>query len=77
MAVLHRARPGDEVHVMRVTGDGRLAMAKPCADCQRKLLAAGITKVRYTDAAGNWQSLDLRRINVDVPRAQPSRAEGF
>ena len=38
--------------VTRRTKDGKLAMARPCAGCQRALATFGIREVRYTDEYG-------------------------
>ena len=58
MNVLRFAQPGDELEVMRFIKNG-LAMAKPCVHCQRYIVESGITKVSYTDEAGEWTDLKV------------------
>jgi len=43
---------GAEVWVARVTASGEMAMAKPCADCQRTLRRAGVRRVTYSAGEG-------------------------
>lgn len=47
--------PGSTVWVARVARcDGEWAMAKPCRGCERRLKAAGVSRVVYTIGPGEW-----------------------
>lgn len=59
MAVLHLARPGDEIEIMRWRRDGTLAMARPCTHCQYHLKRSGVHKVVYSDNNGQMSVLRL------------------
>lgn len=41
------------LYVARVHADGTIHMARPCPDCQRILLAAGVYRVWYSNEKGN------------------------
>ena len=43
----------------RVTRTGKMAMAKPCKNCEELLRKAGIRKVKYSDSAGIIQTMKL------------------
>lgn len=51
-SALMAAIPGDSLIVLRFRFDGSLAMAKPCADCQRAIDAAGIKRVWFSNERG-------------------------
>ena len=60
MNVLRFAKPGDELEVVRFKKcDHNLTMAKPCLLCMLYMKKAGITKVRYTNWAGQWEEINL------------------
>jgi hypothetical protein len=44
----HKLNPGSTVWVSRVRRDGTLGMARPCPSCERRLRAAGVSRVVYT-----------------------------
>lgn len=47
--------PDSVVWVARVARcDGEWAMAKPCRGCERRLRAAGVSRVVYTIGPGEW-----------------------
>ncbi len=47
------------IYVVRVTRRGVIRMAKPCGDCQKKLKAAGLRKVVYTNRNGKPRKMVL------------------
>jgi len=60
MNVLRFAEPGDELEVMRFKKCAHaFAMAKPCLFCMKHIRASGISKVRYTNEAGEWEELKV------------------
>ena len=59
MDALIAAQPGDTLEVMRWLKNGTLTMAMPCEHCQKWIRQRGISKVRYTDWDGQWQTLAL------------------
>lgn len=51
---------GATVYVARIRrDDGRLAMAKPCANCERLLRNKNVSKVFYTIAEGEFGVLEF------------------
>jgi len=56
---LRKIYNNDVLYVARFTKDGKVSMAKPCKYCQEYLKRKGISKVRYTDWAGEWQRMTL------------------
>lgn len=65
ISVLHAARPGDVIEVIRWRAkDRRRTMAHPCLNCMYQMKKHGISKVRYTDWEGRWQVIDLRKIDI-------------
>ena len=60
MLALRYYRKGDTIEVLRFNKAGKATMAKPCKHCQRALIKAGVTKIRYTDWFGNFQTLKLK-----------------
>jgi deoxycytidylate deaminase len=61
MDVLRFAQPGDDLEVMRFkkSGDG-VTMAKPCRHCQDFIRQSQIRKVRFTNASGQWEELEMK-----------------
>ncbi len=58
MNVLRFAQPGDIVEVMRFSKcSHELTMAKPCPLCMKHLKESGISKVRYTNWQGDWETI--------------------
>lgn len=58
-SVLHVAKPGDELVVIRWKKNGEPTMSLPCPSCQQYLKEAGIKTVYYTDWDGEFQKLKL------------------
>lgn len=52
--------PGSTVWVARVRPGGMWAIAKPCAGCELRLRAAGVSRVVYTIAPNEWGVIDLK-----------------
>ena len=52
-------RPGLTLWSYRLTRSGKLAMARPCPDCQKLLLESGVTKICYSDGQGQIQKMRL------------------
>lgn len=52
-------RPGLVLWSYRLAKGGRLAMAKPCEDCQSLMRSDGVLRVRYSDSEGKIQNLKL------------------
>jgi deoxycytidylate deaminase len=60
MNVLRFAQPGDEIEVIRFSKCGKhMTMAKPCFHCEREIRRSGITSVKYTNWAGEWEVLNI------------------
>ena len=58
MNVLRFAKPGDVIEVMRFSQcSHEVTMAKPCPHCMKHLKASGISKVRYTNWEGDWETI--------------------
>lgn len=53
-------RKNCKIFSVRFTKTGKLAMAKPCDECQKYLKANGIKKVTYSDSSGQLQVLRIR-----------------
>jgi deoxycytidylate deaminase len=52
-------RKGCKLWSIRVTKGGKLAMAKPCADCEEYLRRNGIKAVWYSNDAGQIERMKL------------------
>ena len=50
---------GAIVWVARATKDGQLALAKPCANCQRTLRRRGVLKVIYSTGPDDYEVMIL------------------
>ncbi len=50
---------GAEVWVARVYRNGELAMARPCAVCQRFLRSVGVARVYYSTGYGHFAVLEV------------------
>ena len=50
---------GSIVYVVRLRRDGSLAMAKPCADCEKALRSKHVKEVWYSTADGAVDKLEL------------------
>jgi len=37
-----------------------MTMAKPCRFCMKHLKNSGISKIRYTNWEGDWETIDLK-----------------
>ena len=62
MNVLRFAKPGDVIEVMRFSKcSHERTMAKPCDICMQHLIKSGISKVRYTNWEGEWETLEIKR----------------
>lgn len=48
---------GASIFVVRLTPAGTARMAKPCPECQKVILAAGISKIFYTNFDGEVEKL--------------------
>ena len=60
MNVLRFAEPGDEIEVIRFKKCSHdRTMAKPCGLCMKHLRESGITRIRYTNWLGNWETLEI------------------
>ena len=60
MGVLRFAKPGDFLEVMRWCRDGEtMTMAKPCDLCMKHIEESGISKVRYTNWDGAWETIKI------------------
>ena len=58
--LVRKMTPDSTVWVARVARkDGRWAMAKPCASCERRLRSAGIRRVVYTIGPEEWGVINL------------------
>lgn len=53
-------RRGTRIFSVRFTKTGKLAMAKPCPECQKYLKKHGVKQVTYSDSNGCMQVLRLR-----------------
>lgn len=51
---------GMDLFVTRFTKDGLPAISKPCPYCMVHIKAAGLRRVHYFDANGNWQMLKVK-----------------
>lgn len=61
MNVLRFAEPGDTLEVLRIRKlDKKFAMAKPCTYCMKFIKSAGISKVSFTNEAGDWEDLEFK-----------------
>lgn len=61
MNVLRFAKPGDIIEVIRFSKCGhKMTMAKPCRFCMKHLKNSGISKIRYTNWEGDWETIDLK-----------------
>ena len=58
MDALQFYKPGDRLEVFRWTKNGKLALAKPCKYCMKRIKRLKV-KVRYTNSKGEWESLSL------------------
>ncbi|MFD9286451.1 deaminase [Streptomyces mirabilis] len=65
-AVLRRAArtARSTVYVARVDAAGLPRLAKPCARCQKALLAAGIARVHYTIDPDTVGTLNINKISL-------------
>jgi deoxycytidylate deaminase len=52
-------RTGLVLWSFRVTGTGKLVMAKPCPKCEKLLLENGIHQVRYSNGCGEMVRMKL------------------
>lgn len=52
--------------VVRIRKNGELAMAAPCDVCIRRMKAAGIKAVIYSDVKGDLVELKLNQVESDV-----------
>lgn len=59
MNVLRFAKPGDTLEVMRFRKCHNFAMAKPCSHCMKVIQESGISSVRYTNYAGEWEEMSV------------------
>lgn len=50
---------GADLYVMRFRKNGSIGCSKPCSHCQEAIRTAGIRRVYYTDANGNWQIMKM------------------
>lgn len=58
MNVLRFAKPGDVVEVIRFSKcSHQPTMAKPCPLCMKHMKESGISKVRYTNWQGDWETI--------------------
>ena len=58
--IRRKASPeGCEIYVYRFMADGSYGLAKPCQECQRALLEAGIKRVWYSDYDNQMKTLSL------------------
>lgn len=61
---LQKLWPSERKHTkvvsVRFNKSGKLAMAKPCPECQKYLKKHGVKKVEYSDSNGHMQLLRLR-----------------
>lgn len=53
-------RRSTKIVSVRFNKSGKLAMAKPCPECQKYLKAMGVKKVEYSDSNGRMQLMRLR-----------------
>lgn len=49
------------VYVIRWKKDGTISMAKPCWDCRRRLIEAGVKpeRIHYVDWNGHWKTMGV------------------
>ena len=57
MDALLYAEPGDYLEVIRWSAKGERTMAKPCRFCQAWIKRIPLSRVRYTNAKGEWEYL--------------------
>ncbi len=58
MGVVRFAKRGDILEVMRWGRDGEtMTMSKPCTYCMLQIKKSGISKVRYTNWDGVWETI--------------------
>mgnify|MGYP003122310128 CR=1 FL=1 len=62
--IRRKANPeGAEIHVYRFLADGSYGLAKPCQECQKALLEAGIKRVWYSNDDNQMKVFTLNAEN--------------